>query len=91
MSGIKWVFCMMHYCINIDRCALSGGVVSYLRIDWPAAAPAKLRAASPSPQLKPFSQETSPALLRRGGPMTSSGRRGKRKKNAVCVTFSKIH
>lgn len=65
MSGIKWVFSMMHYCVNIDWCALSGGVISYLHIDWPAAAPACWEQHRRL-QLKPFprKQEARPRLGR---------------------------
>lgn len=66
---------MKHDCVNMDRCALSGGVVSHLRIDWPAAAPARWEQRR-RPQLKPFpgKQKSRPPLAgedrchhRRGG------------------------
>lgn len=90
MSGIKWVFCMMHYCVNIDRCALSGGVVSYLRIDWPAAAPAKLREAPPS-AIKTFFPGNKSRPPSPGSTDDIIRPQRETQKNAVCVTFSKIH
>lgn len=88
MSGIKWVFSMMHYCVNIDWCALSGGVVSYLGIDWPAAPPACWEQHRRL-QLKPLprKQESRPRLGRTDDIITAEGN----SKSAVCVTFSKIH
>lgn len=88
MSGIKWVFSMMHHCVNIDLCALSGGVVSYLRIDWPAAAPACWEQHHRL-QLKPFprKQESRPQLGRNNDIFAAEGNA----KSSVCVTFSKIH
>lgn len=76
---------MMHYCVNIDRCALSGGVVSYLGIDWPAAAPTCWEQRR-RPQLKPFPRKQVPPSFA-GEDRWHHRRRGKRKKRCLRDLF----